>query len=1084
MSLPRLAIKRPVATAMFFLAVALIGGISLSRLAIDLLPDIAYPKLVVYTSGSNRAPMEMERFVTRSIESQLIQVPGVENIESVSREGQSLVTLRFKWGTNMDFAMLNVREKLDNITLPDQMVPSVLRTDPSADPIMSLSVASAKMDVWELKGLAETVVKRRLEQIAGIAQASVIGGVEREIHVDLDPRKLESYGIELDEVKQALNAANESRPGGIVKKNRLNYALRTVGEFQAVGEIRDVVVRQRSPGDNNPPNGQQNPNDPPQSVGGPSVITVKDIANVDDGARERESITRYNGTDAIGLLIYKEGGANTVEVTREIYRVLNELRTENTSVRIDVATSQAEFIDNAISNVIQNVWFGGILAFLVLFLFLRDPRYPVAIAIVMPICIIATFALFDAADISLNIMSLGGLALGIGLLMDNSIVVVENIFRHRERGLTSSEAAAVGTEEVQRSVAASTLTTMAVFGPIIYVQGIAGQLFKPLSLAVAFALGASVLVAVGLLPMMAARWREPSGEYAVETRRRWYHPVTHFFGRIFNPGLDAFDRAFFRFTQWYERLLDNALHHRVPVILGSILLLVAATFVTLDLKRSVLPMVDQGQFQMKINLPRGTSLTQTSEEMAGIEKILKADPGVEAFFTRIGRRAAVAGGGDENQGVNSGTIDVRLKDGVATKTVIERLRPSLSQYPAGVISLTSGQATGLGSLLGANDSDFGVRLYGDSLELALATAEQISQKLSGLKTVNNVHLGTELGHPEMRVDIDRERAATYNLSADQIAVAVEGYMNGTKATEYLDFDRKIPVIVRLPDAARTDPTTLDRLRVQKVPLRQLVSLEQTTGPSEIRSVGLRRAVIVYADATSGSMNAALADVDSAVKTVTIPKGLQVEIGGENEEMRKSFRALAFAMIVAVMLVYMILAAEFESLLHPFIVMFSVPMGLIGAAFALWITGAGLNAVSLIGVIVLVGIVDNDAVVKVDFINQMRRKGLNVRDAIRAAGHARLRPILINTITALLGLLPMALGIGPGAALQAPLAIAVFGGLITSTALTLVVLPVIYDLLETLRLKLGGAPDITGRTLEQAEEDLPASTPAAALVRAD
>ena len=444
MSLSSRSTKRPVAVAMFFLAVVLLGLISFQRLPIDLLPDIAYPRLVIYTSYPDVAPREVERFVTEIVEQNVSAVPNVERVESVSRDGISLVTLRFAWGTDMDFAVLNVRERLDNIRdqLPELAErPVVLRTDPTSEPVMALSV-SGREDLWALKELAQEVFKRRLEQIDGVAQAAVVGGLEREIHVEVDPRLLQAYGIEIDQVLTALDAANQSAPGGTIRRGRYRYALRTIGEFQTVEEIAAVPLTR---GDT-------------VSVSG--SVRLRDVARVVDGFKDRESIARYNGSEAVGLLLFKDSGANTVRVADQVEEVLSQLRAEYPEIRLDIAMSQADFIGDAISSVVQALLVGGLLAFLVLFLFLRDARYPVAIALAIPISVIASFALLDLAGVSLNIMSLGGLALGVGMLVDNSIVVLENVFRHREMGKSPMAAAAAGAEEVQGAITASTITTI------------------------------------------------------------------------------------------------------------------------------------------------------------------------------------------------------------------------------------------------------------------------------------------------------------------------------------------------------------------------------------------------------------------------------------------------------------------------------------------------------------------------------------------------------------------------------------------------------------------------------------------------
>ena len=1043
MSLPRLAIARPVGVAMFFITVICLGIISFTRLPIDLLPDIAYPKLVVYTSYPNVAPAEVERFVTERVEQQVSTVPGIEKVESLSREGVSLVLLRFAWGTDMDFAALNVREKLDQLrdALPELSDrPVVLRTDPRSEPIMSISITGTS-DLWSLKDLSETVFRRRLEQLDGIAQAAVAGGLDREIHVEVDPQRLESAGLSLEQIATALNDANASAPSGTIRMGRFRYPLRTLGEFVSVEQIGDVVVGADA--------GRQ--------------IRLRDVATVRDGFRERESIAGYNGREGVGLLIFKESGANTVRVTREVEKVLEQLRKEYPAVQVNVAAAQAGFVSGAISNLVQEMILGALLAFLVLVLFLRDTRLPIAVALAIPISVIVTFALMHAAGVSLNIMSLGGLALGVGMLVDNSIVVIENVFRNRERGLGAAASAAFGTEEVQRAITASTLTTIAVFGPIIYVEGVAGELFGALSLSVAFSLLASLVVAVTLLPAMAARWEST----LKDVRTGW-----------FARPLSAFDRGFERFAASYEHWLAVALRHRARTLFLAGVLIAITIPAALSLDRSLLPHVEQGSFRVRVELPLGTPLELTASAAQRIEKTLLADESVAAVFTETGRRAAISGIEEDESGLNTALLDVRLEDGASTDEVIARIRPQLAHLPAGAVSFESGHATALGKLLGGGESDLSVGVRGNDTDAALRYARQLETKLAATPGLVNVRLGTEIGQPEVLLEIDRERAAAFGIEPRRVVDMIERSMAGRVATEFVDFDRKIPVIVRLPDTNRYALETLHTLRIDGVPLSEMVRTRESLNLTEVRRADQSRIVPVFVDVEGADIDDAVQAIDAVLRATPAPEGIRAEIGGENEEMQRSFAALAFALLLALALVYMILAAEFESFVQPFIILLAVPLALIGAIWSLWLFGAGINAISLIGMIILVGIVDNDAVVKIDFINQMRRDGMNVRDAIHAAGHARLRPIVMNTLTAMLAVLPMMLGVGPGAALQAPLAIVVFGGLLTATALTLIVIPVAYEVIDEVatRVRVGTHAPAPAPAPAPALEPLPAPAP--------
>ena len=1093
MSIPSTSTRRPVAVAMLFLAVILLGIISYVRLPIDLLPDVSYPRLVVYTSYPDVAPAEVERLVTERVESQGAAVPGVERVTSVSRDGVSLVTLRFAWGTDMDFAMLNVRERLDNIreSLPETASrPRILRVDPESEPIMVISVAGGT-DLWATKEAAESVFRRRLEQLDGVAEAAVTGGLDREIQVEVDPRLMDSYGLSFAQVASALQAANISAPGGTILRGRYRYPLRTLGEFQTVDEINDVVVGR-----------QLAPSGSPGEQGGFRLIRLRDIGEVVDGFAEREAVARYNGVESVGVLVFKESGANTVQVAEDVHSTLAQLREEYPDFTLDVASSQAGFIADSISNVVQALVFGGILAFLVLFLFLRDPRYPVAIALAIPISVVGTFALMEAAGISLNIMSLGGLALGVGMLVDNSIVVLENIFRHRkEGGKAPLVSAAVGAEEVQRAITASTLTTISVFGPIVYVEGVAGELFGSLSLAVAFSLIASLIVALTLLPALAARWGAPKKEPVVQRDRDETWGGTGWFGKIlrgarwlalspflligviwstlkqllvfwgdllggflaktFNPMLAAFDRRFDQFADRYHQALGWSLDNRGNVVAMAVATLAGSVLLGSFLDRDLLPSVDQGSFDVRMELEEGTSLPATIEAADMVEAALLDDPGVEAVFSRIGKDVRSYAESEEGSGVNTALFQVRLTPRVSTEDVLERVRGLEDRFPQGSLAFEVGQATALGQILGGVDADIAVRVRGEDLNQTFPRAEQVRDRLAALDNIGNVRVGTEQGQPEIQVEILRDVAARYGIEPAAIANALEDAMRGDRATEFVDFDRKIGIVVRLPDDLRYARETLDDLRVQGVPLRELVRVTEALAPAEIRREDQGRVVVVYADVIGGGLDGALADIEGVLAEIPQERGVRMEVGGENEEMRRSFRDLAFAFGLALLLVYMILAAQFESFVHPFTILMAVPLAVVGAVLALLLTGQGINTMSLIGAVILVGIVVNDSIVKVDFINQARRQGMALRDSIMEAGRVRLRPIVMTTVTTVLGLTPMALGIGRGADLRAPLAIAVIGGLIVATLLTLIVVPVVYSLVEGLKWKAVGVTATDG-----------------------
>jgi len=1022
MSVPETAVRRPVAVWMLALGLVLLGVVSYARLPIDLLPDVRYPRLVVHTVYPEVAPGEVERHVTEPLESAVATVLGAQRVTSISRYGVSVVTIRFAWGTDMDFAMLNVRESLDNVrgALPETAGrPTILRVDPESAPVMTLSVSGGE-SLWRTKELSEAVFRRRLEQLDGVARAAVMGGLDRQIRVEVERRRLESHDLTLEEISKALERANVSAPGGTILQGQYRYPLRTLGEFTTVDEIGGVVVSERSEG------------------GAASIVRLSDVGRVVDGFVEREAIARYGGRESIGLLVYKESGANTVAVSRAVRAVLDDLSREYGDVSVEIADDQARFISDSIANVVQALLWGGILAFLVLFAFLREPRYPLAIAVAIPISVVGTFGLMDAFGVSLNIMSLGGLALGVGLLVDNSIVVLENIFRHaEERENDSFGAAAIGAQEVQSAITASTLTTIAVFAPIVYVDGVAGALFEDLFLTVAFSLLASLAVALTLLPSLAARLHTAAGPRAPVS----YH-LDAPLGRVFEP---------------YHRTLEWSLDRPGSVIVAAALSLTLTVVGASALPRDLLPSVDQGAFSVQLTLPEGTSLTSTDAASRRVEHALLADPGIEAVFTHVGRDVQTYTDAASASGLHTARFEVRLGAGAKTRAVSQRVRALAALVPAGSLTVETGGATALGAILGGSEADIAVRVRGEGLELIHRVAARVAGRLGSSARLGNVRVASQAGAPQIHVEIDRDACASYGIEPRLVAETLERSMRGHVATEFVDFDRKIDIVVQYPDRERYARRTLETIRVNGVPLPELVTFRDATGPAEIRREDQGRVVPVHADVVRGGLDGAIADIEAILGDMELPAGVRLEVGGEDEEMRRSFRDLALAFGLAMALVYMILAAQFESFLHPVVILTAVPLALTGAVGALAGTGHGLNTMSLMGIVVLIGIVVNDAIVKVDFINQARRRGSSLRAAIMEAGRVRLRPILMTTATTVLGLTPMALGVGRGADLRAPLAIAVIGGLLVATVLTLIVVPVVYQTVEQARASFVSRP---------------------------
>ncbi len=1082
MKITQLSIKRPVTIFMFFLAVVLLGFVSLRELGVDLLPDISYPRLSVLTQYPGVAPEEIETLVTSPLEAAVSRISGLRRVESVSKEGVSYMTLEFSWGTDMDFAMLHTREKLDSAQdrLPEDVEsPTIIPLDPQSKPIMILAV-SGERSLLELKEFSEELIKPRLEQVEGIGSAEIAGGVEREIQVEINPHLLSLYRLSIDQISQRIDAFNQNLQGGTIRKGRFKYALRVVGEFELVSEIGEISLK---------------------TTEERGVIRLKDVAQIKDSIKEREGITRLSGKESIGVLVRKESGANTVKVTKIARQILEEIKKEYTQIDILVVYEQAKYIENAISSVLKAMIYGAILAFLVLFVFLQDLKTPAIIAAVIPISIIATFNLLYFRDITLNIMSLGGLALGVGMLVDNSIVVSESIFRHKSQGKNLLEAAFTGTKEVGMAVTASTLTTISVFLPVIYVHGVAGQLFKDQALTVTFALISSLVVSLTLLPMLASRklelgrkvekrkdiegteWKEK-----IEKKTKWryflypykglrwllyfilkafyliFNFVSSFFLQLFllifhyvslplRPVLGVvfkgFNFIYEKFASWYHRFLIWCLDNKGKVFAGSLAFLILTVFLASKIPRELMPKPEASSFELNLKTSIDYSLEQTADVVSSLEKWLGKIEPVEAFFSQIG---IVSGLESSNPDVslNSAKIYVEIQGPSFLEKTIEDLREKLEQFPDLSYSIVKEQST-LTEFLAFATAELGLKIKGEDLSRLREIAEELEGSLRSIKGIADLNTNIGEGKPEFLMRIKKEALGRYDISPATISDFLVNAVRGKKASKFKELEKKYDILVRLEEETRENiDSLLDEQiphRGSLIPLRELVSYEIVKGPKEIRRENQQREVLLTANLRGTKISQVVPKIQEKIDELSLPSGYRVVFSGEQEQMTKSFKSLVFAFSLAVLLVYMIMAAQFESLRHPFLILFTMPMGLTGAVWALFLTGQTLNVISVIGMVVLAGIVVNDAIVKIDYTNQLRKRGLGLREAIMEASRVRLRPILMTTVTTVFGLFPMSLGLGRGSELQQPLAISVIGGLILATFLTLILIPLAYELAE-------------------------------------
>jgi HAE1 family hydrophobic/amphiphilic exporter-1 len=1062
MSLTRLALARPIGSTALLLGVLAFGAFSLTRIPVALLPDVSLPRLEVLSELPGAAPEEVERRLTVPVERAVSTLPGVEGTESVSRQGRSRVALRYPWGTDMDRAALEVREQLDLARdgFPaGSPRPLVLHLDPASEPLLEVSVSGRSLP--ELTRFARDRVGRRLEALAGVARVEVRGGVSPEVRVNPDPVRMASLGVAPAVIHAALAGLGAGPVGGSIRDGPRMVPLRIstgLGDASRLAELPLRILRADLASDS----GGAAPSPP-------SPLRLGEVAAVELGYSAPRQIIRAGGREAVGLRVYKTPAANAPRVDAQVRAALGELRRAHPGMMLQLETSQAGFIRQALANLAQEVVLGGTLAFLVLFLFLRDPRYPLAVGMVIPVALLATAGCLYLAGMSLNLMTLGGLALGVGLLMDNSIVVLENIVRHREAGASAAQAALAGAEEVSAAITASTLTNLAVFAPILCVHGAIGAMLGPLAVSIGCALLVSILVALTLLPALAARW----------PLRGATPPLSPRSPRPLRRMLDRFERAFARLAAAYREWLDWALGRRWRTLSLGGAVAALGCMALLGLPRSLFPAVEESRLSLNLTLPPGTSLATTAAAVAGLHGVLGEDPGVRRVFSVSGAGGDGSGALAGAEGPGVGSREVQLQHGARAGAVFQRLAGG-ARVPAGSLSARPSHASTLTTLLGESESPLRLRVVGVDPGAALGYAQLLRRRLAASPALSNLHLQGGPPQTELRIGVNAERALARGVDPGEAAAAVADALGSEEAAHLAGQEGEVPVLLApRPDA---DPWSTARFAAAgEVPLRDLLTRRQVAIPSEIYHSAGARVVTVLANPAPG---VPLAEANQSMRRLTAaippPPGLAVEAGGGDEEMRRGFGELRVAFILALGLCYLLLAAEFESLLQPLIVLLAVPLAAAGSAVALWAGGSGINTMSLIGLVVLVGIVDNDAVVKLDFINRARREGLSRREAIHAAGEARFRPIVMNTVTAGLGLFPMALGIGPGGSLQAPLAQAVLGGLLSATALTLVVIPAAYDLLDELHTRRGGVTRMARMRIEAggALESGPGSSPPA------
>jgi len=1001
MNITRLAVHRPIATTMVFLIIIVLGIMGFRFLPVDLLPEIEYPMLSIMTSYPNVGPEEIETIITDRVENAVASVPDVEEIRSSSREGRSWVTMEFAQGTNIDAAANDVRAALDRIRddLPLEVdAPRLWKFDPDNFPVVIMG-ARSKRNMEELTRILEREITQRFEQIPGVGSVDIWGGVYREIRIELNRDRLASSQLSATDVQQALRRENVTLPGGDVREGTSDLYVRTRGEFQSIKQISETVITE---------------------VDG-QPIRVRDVADVVDSYEDIHRIVQVDGLPMIRMGVRKQSGANTVAVAEDTRRIMEQINSERDDLDLLMIIDQSEFIQNSIDNVKQAALWGGLLAILILYIFLRNGSSTFVIALSIPISLIATFGLLYFSDLTLNQMSFGGLALGIGLIVDNSIVVLENIVRLRESGKGPEESALTGTRQVAGAITASTLTTLVIFLPVLFMRTISGMLFKELALVVVFALLCSLFIALTLVPMLGSRF------LTIRNGSRYGH-------------------WFSRLESTYSHLLKGALRHRNTVFLITLALLAGVILLYPIIPVELAPQTDADEIDVELEMAQGTNIAVVNQYLHRMEKLVReVTPMDQVEHISVEIRP-----GDAEVELSLKSADERS---VNSFELADRIRNHVEgRIPGGRIRVNAQSGLWmLRRLFGSSGSQaVQVELRGYNLEMANRLSHIIKENMEKVPEIADVRISRREGRPEENLIIDREKIAELGLSVRQVAEVIQTNVGGGRAGVFREGGDEFPITVRLRPEDRLSARDLDNISVRTgsgriIPISSVIHSQRRRSPTRIDRINSQRVTYITANLKSG---AALGDVvekmQKRLSDLALPEGFSIVFSGEYEEQQEAQKDFTLSIVIALILIYMVMAAQFERFLDPLIVMVSVPLSVIGVVPALLLTGTSLNIQSLMGVVMLIGIVVNNAIVLVDYINLMRRQeNLPIHEAVTVSARRRLRPILMTTATTVLGMLPLAFGAGAGGEIQAALARSVIGGLTVSTLITLVLIPSAY-----------------------------------------
>ncbi len=1035
MNIARFSVTRPVAVTMRIAALVLLGIVCLIRLPIDLLPKVAIPTVAVSVSWPNTSPEEMETQIARPIEQAVSTVPGLYMVTSSSQLGSTFVRVQFNYGVDVDAAAIDVMQAVQRAkgrfpNDPTLNEPTVFKFDPSLLPILVYGVSGGQ-DMIKLRDRMINDVSPIIDSAGGVAQVNVSGGQDRAIIAEVDPDKLRAFGLSISDVSRAIAQENLSQPAGIAKEGNTEFTIRAVGYFTSLDQLRNAPIA---------------------NVGG-RLVTLSQVANIRDASADVRSYVRMNGVPALNLSVTKQSDANTVDTAHNVKAAVEQIQKRYPDIKFRVAYDQSQFIEHSISDLQLTAVVGAVLAILIITFFLRNLRSTFVVALSIPISIISTFSLIYFCGFTLNTISLSGLALAAGLIVDDAIVVLENIYRHIERDkLRSAEAAVSGAQEIMSAVFASTFTVMIVFVPLFMIKGQAGQTFTQFALVVVFSLAVSLLDATTVVPMLSSRMikeEEVLEEAHPELKEQHGHKVGPI-GRMF----DRFGTWFHHLDSGYRNVLNYAIHHRWVILLIGASAIVFAAVLWPSVGTEQLPASDSGNVTVRVKLPIGTALSKTDETMKVVESILLKDPDVETVIAGAGANVGLRGAG--NGVANEGSASIKLKDDRKARTddVVKRLQRALRKVPGAQSQVSSYDI--VANILGGANTGMSVDVYGQDLVELTQTAKSVRDVMSGIPGMENVDVSVQDAAPELQWHVDREKARTLGITFQDVAQTLSASTSGTLSTYYQERGYQYPIYVQVPQADRKTVQQLENLPVigsekrgAPVLLGQVATAEIGTGPNQIDRTNRQRSISVSGRIVDRAESEVQADIQSRLGAMKFPEGSYWAFGAQQVRRQQDFSGLGLAVFLAIALIYMLLATQFESFIYPLVVLTSVPLCAIGMVLALFITGRAFGLTAFIGLLMLIGIVVKNGILLVDYTNQLRGRGMPRDEAILTAGPTRLRPILMTTLAAVLGMLPLAIGVGKGSEMYAPLATAVIGGLITSSMLTLLVVPTVYTFFDDL-----------------------------------